>query len=1540
MSCKQILCQDKKIAASHQQISSPVLVHQKHVNMSRRKQARPIRALKNSKEEDEDGVDKEESEGGKLEEDNTRSSTDDYSNEQSIVEPRSSPESDATTSTPEVLPREAEEVLGNEVEGRMETSETESAVKCEPTDLSTVYRCENCSSTFKSVTDLFQHRSGGCLMRGGIDNATTDAESRSTSEDVSDKSHLSDDDLSDTLAMETFGETDQQFYIEHHGSPSKEGPRPYPCQFCSKTFSRLSFLNRHEQYHEDKMPFRCEECGRLFKHKRSRDRHMRLHTGDKKYSCPRCGLSFARSDHLKIHIKSRCFKAYPCSHCQQDFGNEADLIEHSQTCHESLKTESPGKEKQMDNKPVSISQSAPKMYSILTGKEVHMSDGKMDTSTSVVSSDSQDVTMTCIKISPLPRAKVKPLDHGCPFCSTKNFSSVESLNSHIQKNHKVNDSNPYTCNLCGKVYPSYYNLVEHISVIHEQDDNDDATDVDEKSSSKRGGSSKESSFYICGYCTMKFASMPSLHEHVKRVHAVGGLVSFIEDGKLVCAHCNAGFPSDVALMDHFRNVHGLQNTPHPSKLPCPQCTKTYPNTKILHEHIRRSHSQPLDRMRYPCPYCVKQNLFDSIEQLQLHVEVIHKSEQEPIFLCPYEDCKSHFNSDKDLKIHIQQQHSSHPSTSTSLQQLRESPRTQTPPRSSSSTPTNVKTKTSPASNNDFHVSEDSNSDTHISCPICQKKFSKEEEMYKHSLVHFKDETLEYACKDCGKLFKRPDELQKHLFEIHAHHLYKCSLCKEIFDCKVSIQVHFAVKHSNETKSMGCIKCGLPFPTEMELLKHVKVDHLNILNYHKCLFCNHSFSSEVDLQCHLVTHSQIYKCSVCHVPFGSKEAFQEHLKTMHQSASPPVRLEKEDQRNETTKISKKRPGENEVKIGENSMEEDVGQEGCFVCQICDDKFPLKMLLDLHHQSKHNLRARSVSTSPASTSSPKEEVIDMAKYSCVVCSKSFPSRQKVLDHVHCHASRGTSSSPEGGSAPNAAPSCVCHFCQRSVKTEADFMWHTQVHQTDISTPSNHVRCVVCLQLLPPAELSIHVQFHLPVHLSREVFLCYICGKTYVGRSEVIPKLDEFGRSYFVCVSCSHGSRDNSADKTASPSQQPLQQPKYSVRCHKCNVKFETQAELASHLPTHQNKTYQCIKCQRTFGSEAEIKLHVTSHVLAEGILHECKLCHMVLDSPAKLQCHLIEHTFPDREYTCPVCKAVFASAQDIQGHAIEHGMDARQHLCTQCNQAFFFSAELENHLLSRPHHQESKSFQCGDCNMSYSSLADLSEHMKGHQARTKRYRCSVCDESFTSSDQVQQHYFNHHSIPKETTNPQEYQCFYCDKTFPGVSNLQGHMKVHSEGKKYTCPECNKVFALERNLTVHMRSHNSEKPFQCPICEKRFARKEHRKMHMKSHSGFKSFLCPLCDKMFARKIQLREHMRSHSGQALRTSLHRCDICYETFTLSKNLRRHKKRVHKVFSVSGSASTSQQGQDGDTSKGSSLDDMDVASAEVTSSQDLQPNTE
>lgn len=60
--------------------------------------------------------------------------------------------------------------------------------------------------------------------------------------------------------------------------------------------------------------------------------------------------------------------------------------------------------------------------------------------------------------------------------------------------------------------------------------------------------------------------------------------------------------------------------------------------------------------------------------------------------------------------------------------------------------------------------------------------------------------------------------------------------------------------------------------------------------------------------------------------------------------------------------------------------------------------------------------------------------------------------------------------------------------------------------------------------------------------------------------------------------------------------------------------------------------CVRRTRFTGS-----LMAAVLLAEEGINHECKLCNQMFDSPAKLLCHLIEHSFEGMggTFKCPVC-----------------------------------------------------------------------------------------------------------------------------------------------------------------------------------------------------------------------------------------------------------------------------------------------------------------
>uniref|UniRef100_A0A8C8E059 Zinc finger protein 521 n=1 Tax=Oryzias sinensis TaxID=183150 RepID=A0A8C8E059_9TELE len=74
----------------------------------------------------------------------------------------------------------------------------------------------------------------------------------------------------------------------------------------------------------------------------------------------------------------------------------------------------------------------------------------------------------------------------------------------------------------------------------------------------------------------------------------------------------------------------------------------------------------------------------------------------------------------------------------------------------------------------------------------------------------------------------------------------------------------------------------------------------------------------------------------------------------------------------------------------------------------------------------------------------------------------------------------------------------------------------------------------------------------------------------------------------------------------------------------------------------------------------------------------LCSQSFDSPAKLQCHLIEHSFEGMggTFKCPVCFTVFVQANKLQQHIFSaHGQEDKIYDCSQCPQKFFFQTELQ-------------------------------------------------------------------------------------------------------------------------------------------------------------------------------------------------------------------------------------------------------------------------
>jgi hypothetical protein len=1077
---------------------------------------------------------------------------------------------------------------------------------------------------------------------------------------------------------------------------------------------------------------------------------------EKAVQSPQCSEICVGQDDLEMHIEQTHPKRFKCHICPDTFQSNEDLEQH------------------------------------LPGHNLAPTTPQMNPLSLVVTPKSTSSAAS----SPTNSKDFKTFGYSeliCEFCLKSGFSNKDVLEMHIQMVHAGKSKSPYLCPFCNAAYPTFYNLAEHVKILHEP------------------LFMSSSPPYQCDFCSKEYKNLDDLKSHKEKVHKYGGMKP--SGLTYLCPQCNMGFPDHGTLADHMHLCHqplALNMTNHYLKSPAQ--AETFNGD---HNRQRRS----------------SENSHHSPRPSHVPMESTEGTSGEDIVFC--DKCDMRFVNLALFKEHLK----------THLNNIQNGGSSLSP-----GAPGNITNVTD-------------------ICKECGATFETEDQLETHVFMHYLSITTEYGCTSCLKLFTKPDELQKHLMDIHAHHLYRCSLCKEIFDSKVNVQVHFAIKHSNECKLYKCTVCSSIFRSEMEWQLHVKVNHLCITKPYRCLFCKDSFSTEIELQCHLTEHKKQFPCPLCDEAFHVEYLLDKHVQSKHcaetmaSGTSSPEKLQKDLDFSSFTKVEK-------------SPSRQLASE-LYRCNACDTKFADESMLMQHLVQVHQITNISPSTTMTLTDSgpvlKTEPGMSQDKFSnhCVYCSQTFKTKSELERHMKIHA---MPSSLKCNICDEVFPSSnilaehklihckvvqgnVCTICKFSLKNETQFYFHAEQH----GFQGANMQCVICRQtLMSTVELNMHAKFHF--QNSHSFYTCCVCLKSFNTKENLVAKLNSSGRAYYVCKPCYHGGdevqtceqcgntfedkaelevhmavhkvdplpstsmAENSNSKSPGLDSKSKAKPAKSFftccvclktfesqenlvpklnasgrayyvckpcyhggdpveehRCTWCSMSFEQKDQLEAHIKIHK-KTYQCIKCQQSFSTEYEIQLHVATHMIQEGNSHECRICGCVFDSPAKLQCHLIEHTFENSELACYVCDTVFRHPTSIQSHVLEHGISARRYSCSQCNQKFFFSAELQNHLYGHGgiKIENGMDFKCPDCHKVFANILNLNTHRQTHETKDPTFKCTTCPEAFHSMVDLQQHFFNMHSSTELTKSSKPYKCTECDKEFSCLGNLQGHMRIHSSGK----------------------------------------------------------------------------------------------------------------------------------------------------------------
>ncbi|XP_067833905.1 zinc finger protein 521-like isoform X3 [Heptranchias perlo] len=1270
----------------------------------------------------------------------------------------------------------------------------------EELDEESLHSCDSCLQVFDSLTDLTEHKINQCQLTDGLD-GEDDPSCSWPASSPSSKDHASP------------SHGDGCDFGEEEGGPGL----PYPCQFCDKSFSRLSYLKHHEQSHSDKLPFKCTFCSRLFKHKRSRDRHIKLHTGDKKYHCSECDAAFSRSDHLKIHLKTHTSsKPYKCAICRRGFLSSSSLHGHMQV-HEKNKdgSQSLSRLEEWKLRDAQKCSQCEEGFHLPEDLQRHIADCHPECSPSEDRAASQCIycsdlfTEESVLLAHVNQVHSREKGNRCNICS-EHFLSVEELYSHMdthQQPEPSNHSNSPSMVTVGYTSVSSTTPDSNLSV-----DSSTMLEVASQQVKPRGKKrlSQQTSdgaapllkqakvTYSCIYCNKQvFSSLAVLQIHLKTMHLDK------PEQAHTCHICLEVLPSLYNLNEHVRQAHENQDSLPlmAAALPalvyqCNFCAEALNDLNSLQEHIRSSHSfssvVTKDSNAFFCPHCLMGFLTEG--SLDEHIQQIHcdansvrfdspllgvsKDPMMEVYSCSYCTNSPIFNNILKLNKHIKENHKNIPLALNYNNGSKKSSRATSPLSPLSVEQSSVKvvhsTGTGPphaageyccnqcaakfTSFDSFQGHLKTHLDTilkKLSCPQCNKEFPSQESLLKHVTIHFMITSTYYICESCDKQFTSVDDLQKHLLDMHTFVFFRCTLCQEVFDSKVSIQLHLAVKHSNEKKVYRCTSCNWDFRSEADLQAHVKHNHLDHQGkMYKCIFCGEIFGTEVELQCHITTHSKKYNCKFCSKAFHAIILLEKHLREKH------CMFEAKPQN-----------------CGSNGSGEQAHKE----------EAELQSIL-ANHQDTHNSRDGS------------EEELDTSEtmYACDICGAAYTMDSLLQNHqLRDHNIRPGDSAIVKKKAELIKGNYKCNVCSRTFFSESGLREHAQTHLG----PVKHYMCPICGERFPSLlTLTEHKVTH---SKSLDTGTCRIC-------------------------------------------KMPLQ----------CEEEFLEHCQM--HPDLRNSLTgFRCVVCMQTVTSTLELKIHGTFHMQKTG--------NGASGQPAPRAQPL------PKLYKCASCLKEFRSKQDLVKldiNGLPYGLCAA---CVNGNKHASPNASANlngSRQVSNPSPAESKGkggavkTRCLNCNVKFESESELQNHVQ-----------TVHADLIPDSN-------NHLKTPQVSPMPKvsppqpdekkTYQCIKCQMIFQCEWDIQVHVANHmiEEGLNHECKLCNQTFDSPAKLQCHLIEHSFEGmggTFKCPVCFTVFVQANKLQQHIFSAHGQedKIYDCSQCPQKFFFQTELQNHaMTQHSS------------------------------------------------------------------------------
>ncbi|CAL8253643.1 unnamed protein product [Arctogadus glacialis] len=418
------------------------------------------------------------------------------------------------------------------------------------------------------------------------------------------------------------------------------------CNFCDKIFAKNFDLQQHIRSHTGEKPFQCIVCGRAFAQKSNVKKHMQTHK------------VWPLGMDASVSRQPITVKVVPVStNEEEEEGVEKQQQQQQQQQQEEEQSEQQNSQSQMEEEEEEEEEEQSGTEPIGQRSEVNATGDPADSRTTETSDCGRGPPPPPVAPPPPlapppspPRTQrpggepagpqqqqvvvVIDRSYQCQFCSSTFTSyfqlkshrtqhkeeqvyrcvlktclqTFDQLDSYLEHVRSHQEQLTYRCHLCGKVFPSLFELGVH-QYSH--------------CFCPQQGSRKETPVYRCMKCQTKYSTQAGLEQHLMTA-----------THSFPCPQCPKVFPSERYLRRHLP-THGLGGA-----FRCPTCRKTFKTEHYLKLHIRiHTGEKP-----FSCTLC--QASFNRKDKLKRHM-LIH----EP-FKKTHVGCTKEFNRPDKLKAHI------------------------------------------------------------------------------------------------------------------------------------------------------------------------------------------------------------------------------------------------------------------------------------------------------------------------------------------------------------------------------------------------------------------------------------------------------------------------------------------------------------------------------------------------------------------------------------------------------------------------------------------------------------------------------------------------------------------------------------------------------------------------------------------------------------------------------------------------------------------------------------------------------------------------